>query len=403
MIEIKGNLKKRVFTFFCSLVVCASFLFIECSVYFPDSISIFDGESVSVRKGSPYSIDISASKTVEVNGEYDALVKLFGVIPVKNVEISVLPTTKIVPGGKTAGIKLFTKGLMCVGTEEIKGKDGKRVNAEDIGLKNADMILKANNIELSTVEQFAGIVSGSDGNAILLTVETDGKTWEKEISPVNTKDGYKLGIWVRDSTAGIGTITFSDPLTHTYGALGHPITDVDTGAIMPIKNGSISGTKIVSVKKGKAGAPGELNGVFDPVGEEKGVIIKNTRQGIYGILNDALETQETETPLPVASNSQVKTGKAEIYSNVDGEKVEKFEVEIIKIMRHAVDDKNMIIKVTDERLLEKTGGIVQGMSGSPIIQNGKIIGAVTHVFINDPTKGYGIFIEKMLAEAENVG
>jgi len=398
---LQAQIKKRVKAFFCFLVITATAMFVECDVYFPDEIKIFHGENLDVREGSPYTVDIATSGTMDAYGEYDASVKLFGVIPVKNVEVDVLPETTLIPGGKTVGIKLFTRGLMCVGTERLKGENGKTMDVgKDQDIKNADMITHVNGAELHTVEQLGKIVSGSAGNPLTLTVERDGKTIEKTLTPLKTADGYKLGIWVRDSTAGIGTITFKEPNTNAYGALGHPITDVDTGAVMPVEQGSLSDTKIVDVKKGQRGAPGELCGLFDASGTECGVILKNTMQGIYGVLEQGAKVGADEQALPVSSKGQVRTGKAQICANVTDDKVEKFDVEIIKIMKYAADDKNMVIHITDKRLLDTTGGIVQGMSGSPIIQNGKIIGAVTHVFVNDPTRGYGIFIENMLAETE---
>lgn len=398
---MRAHTKKRVLTFCIFLIVTAAAMLAECSVYFPNTIKIFYGENIDVREGSPYTIHIAASGTMEANEEYNAEVKLFGFIPIKNVEIDVLPAAEVIPGGKTVGIKLFTRGLMCVGTEKLSGENGQNVDAlKDADIKNADMILRANGAELHTVEQFGEIVSESNGEPLTLLVERGGEQTEKKLTPVKTKDGYKLGLWVRDSTAGIGTVTFVDKNTKLYGALGHPITDVDTGALMPVEQGSISDTKIVDVKKGKRGEPGELCGLFDQSGSGKGVIVKNTARGIFGILESGYDAGMSQEAVSVASKAQIHTGKAEIYSNVENNRVEKFEVEIVKIMKHAVDDKNMVVHVTDQRLLDKTGGIVQGMSGSPILQDGKIVGAVTHVFVNDPTRGYGIFIENMLAEAE---
>lgn len=400
---MQAHMKKRASAFSVFFIIIATAMFVECDVYFPDQIKIFCGENINVRESSPYTLDIAASGAAEANGEYDAAVKLFGLIPVKNVEVDVLPVTEIVPGGTTVGIKMFTRGLMCVGTEKQTGENRQTVDAsKDADIKNADMILSVNGVDLHTVEQFGKIVSESEGKPLTLTVERNGEITEKKLTPVKTNDGYKLGIWVRDSTAGIGTVTFVDKNTNVYGALGHPITDVDTGALMPVERGSISEAKIVDVKKGKRGEPGELNGLFDQSGADRGVIMKNTARGIYGILENDCKAGISEEAVPVASKTQVHTGKAEIYANVENNTVEKYEVEIIKIMKHAADDKNLVVSVTDKRLLEKTGGIVRGMSGSPIIQDGKIIGAITHVFVNDPTKGYGIFIENMLEEAEKI-
>ena len=398
---MKELTKKRLITFFISLTVIAISMFVECDVYFPDKIKIFQGEKLDIREGSPYSIDVAASGSWEANGEYNAEVKLFGVIPVKKVQVDVVPNSTIIPGGKTVGIKMFTRGLMCVGCEKIKGENGETLDAEDVlDLKNADMIMSVDGKSLHTIVQFAKIVSQSGGKELTLKISRNKREFEKKITPVKTKDGYKLGIWVRDSTAGIGTVTFVDEKSNIFGALGHPITDVDTGAIMPIEQGSVTETVITDVKQGQRGNPGELRGIFDQSGTDKGVLFKNTQRGIFGVLDENYRVNTFKEAVPMASKSQVKTGKAEIYANIEDDKIEKFEVEIVKVMKFAADDKNMVINITDKRLIEKTGGIVQGMSGSPIIQNGKLVGAVTHVFVNDPTRGYGIFIENMLFEAK---
>ncbi len=393
--------KKRALSFLAFVLLTAGAMMVECAVYFPKSIQIFHGETVTVRQGAPYTLDASATSGSE--DAYQAAVKLFGVIPVRQVEVDVLPETAVVPLGKTVGIKLFTKGLMCVGTEAVLAENGKKTDiAAKGGLENADMLLSANGTALSTVEQLEKLVQGSGGAPITFSVQRNNEQRDITLTPAKTKDGYKLGIWVRDSTAGIGTVTFYDPKTNRYGALGHPITDVDTGALMPVEQGSLSDAKIVDVKKGKRGAPGELCGVFDGSGASRGAILRNTPRGIYGVLAPDYAKDFTMQALPVASKSQVETGPAEIYAEVTGQGIARYEVEIVKIMRHATDDKHLVVQVTDKRLLDSTGGIVQGMSGSPIVQNGKLIGAVTHVFVNDPTRGYGIFIENMLAEAEKV-
>ena len=393
------NIKKRLKIFAVLLTLTATVLLVECNVYFPGQIRVMNGESVEIPDGFAYTFETSG--TIETNGSYDATVKLFGLIPVKDVRVSVLPEMSLVPGGKAVGIKMFTKGLICVGTEKLKGIDGETHNiAKALDIKETDIIISANGKTLHTVEEFADIVSNSDGNPVTLVVRRNGEESTKVVTPVKTDDGYKLGLWVRDSTAGIGTVTFTDSESGGFAALGHPITDVDTGILMPVDKGSINSARITGVKKGTRGEPGELYGIFSGADEDCGVILKNTQRGIYGTLVDTPALNYKNESLPVASGSQVKTGKAEIYANIEDDKIEKFEIEISKLMRYAPDSKNMIIKVTDKRLLDKTGGIVQGMSGSPIIQNGKIIGAVTHVFVNDPTRGYGIFIENMLNAAQ---
>ncbi len=387
--------KKRIEIFLVLIVVAAAILFVECNVYFPKEIRVLNGENVEMPKGFAYTLE--ASSTTETYGSYDATVKLFGFIPVKEVTVNVMPEMELVAGGKSVGIKMFTKGLICVGSQSIKGVNGEHYNiAKALNIKEADMILSANGIELHTIEQFAEIVEESGGSPIVLGVESGGVYETKSATPIKTDDGYKLGLWVRDSTAGIGTVTYLDKSSQDFAALGHPITDVDTGVLMPIDKGSISNVEISGAKKGQKGSAGELYGIFSST--DCGVILKNTSQGIYGkTISDSQLSYNNET-IPVASANQVRTGKAQIYANVTGNKIEKYDIEISKVMRYAPDSKNLIIRITDKRLLDITGGIVQGMSGSPVVQNGKLVGAVTHVFVNDPTRGYGIFIENMLAE-----
>lgn len=379
------------------LVVASTILFVECNVYFPKEIRVLNGENVETPKGFAYTLE--ASSATETYGNYDATVKLFGLIPVKEVTVNVLPEMELVAGGKSVGIKMFTKGLICVGSQSIKGVNGEYYNiAKALNIKEADMILSANGIELHTIEQFAEIVERSGGSPVVLGVESGGVYETKSATPIKTDDGYKLGLWVRDSTAGIGTVTYLNKSSQDFAALGHPITDVDTGVLMPIDKGSISSVEISGAKKGQKGSAGELYGIFSST--DCGVILKNSNQGIYGkTISDSQLSYSNET-IPIASANQVRSGKAQIYANVTGNKIEKYDIEISKVMRYAPDSKNLIIRITDKRLLEITGGIVQGMSGSPIIQDGKLVGAVTHVFINDPTRGYGIFIENMIKEAE---
>ena len=388
------NIKKRAKIFLVLLVLASTILFVECNVYFPGEINVLNGETVEVPKGFAYTLE--TSNTLETEGNFDATVKLFGLIPVKEVTVNVLPEIQLVPGGKAVGIKMFTKGLICVGTQSIKGQNGENYNiAKALNIKESDMIISANGVELHTIEQFSEIVANSNGNPITLSLLNGNKAETKVATPIKTNEGYKLGIWVRDSTAGIGTVTFVDSSSQAFAALGHPITDVDTGTLMPIDKGTISSAEIVGTEKGTRGTPGELYGIFGS-NNDCGVILKNTNQGIFGQkISDCQLTYNNE-PLLVASAQQVKTGSAHIYANISGNKIEKYDIEISKLMRYAPDSKNMIIKITDKRLLDATGGIVQGMSGSPIIQDGKLVGAVTHVFVNDPTRGYGIFIENML-------
>ncbi|MBR5157050.1 MAG: SpoIVB peptidase [Clostridia bacterium] len=410
------SLKKRSVIFFCLFLLLSAGITVDCSLRYPDCIDIFEGEFLTDDNTSSIILDIPASNegvllddgTISggssiLSGSFNAELKLFGIIPVRTIQVDVHPKTELVPCGNTIGIKIFTQGLVCVGTSEIKSTDGKITSPTlDFDIHEGDILLSANGTPLETTEQLASIVESSCGNIINFKIEHDKKQIMRKISPVKTQDGYKLGLWVRDSTAGIGTLTFYDNETKLFGALGHPIADSDTGALMPVSSGTILNASVFDVKKGSRGEPGELKGVFSNSDECLGYINKNTEQGIYGSITPHM-LPETHSSIPVASGSQVKEGEATILSNVDGKNVQEFSIEIQKIMRYnANGTKDMVIKITDPALLEKTGGIVQGMSGSPIIQDGKLIGAVTHVFVNDPTRGYGIFIENMLSEAEKI-
>lgn len=256
-------------------------------------------------------------------------------------------------------------------------------------------------IKVENADHVIHILNSIKDKKISIQIERNNIVYHTEVIPVKSKqdNSYRLGIWVRDKTAGIGTLTFLEPNSMKFGALGHAITDIDTGTLMKVENGEIMRAKVSSIEHGKKGSPGELRGIFFETKDVLGKIENNTNFGIYGTIHDENLTNQ-KTPLPIGTQSEVRIGKAHILANVEGDRVEKYEVEIIKLERQNVpQSKSMIIKITDDRLIEKTGGIVQGMSGSPILQNGKIVGAVTHVFVNDPTKGYGIYIEWMLKEA----
>ncbi|MBE6992202.1 MAG: SpoIVB peptidase [Ruminococcaceae bacterium] len=294
----------------------------------------------------------------------------------------------LVPVGKTVAVKMFSDGVMVVGVEEGMASE----------LEKGDVITHINDTEIDTVIQLKEIVNSCDGHELDVRVNRDGHVINTGVTPVTSDGAYKLGLWIRDSMAGIGTVTFYDPATGQFGALGHGVNDVDTGRLLPLEDGAIMGSEVASVKKGQAGTPGQLTGRFDDM-TDIGKVTLNTEYGIFGVMNDKnLWTGET---LETAKTNEIKNGPAQIISNVQGDEVQRFDVEIIK-QNDSRDDRNMVIKVTDERLLAITGGIVQGMSGSPIIQDGKLVGAVTHVLVGDPTKGYGVYIENMIKHGEIV-
>lgn len=360
--------------------------------------------SVSKESDNVYDEEIVKNKSqyldVETKGvgNFSYNLKLFDVIPVKNLRVEVVPKRYVIPSGEAVGVKMYTDGLLVVCVSSVVTNDGRCVYpARDAGILEGDRILSVDGIEIKSNEEFSDYINKVK-KSITVKVMREDECFEVNILPwASNDDGkFKIGLWVRDSTAGIGTMTYYEPETNNYAALGHAITDSDTGSILKVSNGMITGCSIISVKKGERGAPGELCGSFSNI--NVGSIKDNNEFGIYGkIFTNKL--MMSSKLMETARRFQIKEGEASILCDVDGEGVKEYSVEILSVSKKdAVDNKGIVIKVTDEELIKKTGGIVQGMSGSPIIQNGKLVGAVTHVFVNDPTRGYGIFIENMLAE-----
>ena len=296
----------------------------------------------------------------------------------------------LVPVGHTIGIKLFARGVLVV-----KLSDG-GTPAKSCGLQTGDVIVKCGGVSVTSTEQFQTLLQENGGDATDLQVRRDGENVTLSVSPQQNDQGqYAIGAWIRDSMAGIGTMTYYDPESGAFGALGHGITDVDTAQLMPFSNGSILPATVKAVKKGQQGAAGELRGDFD-LSSDLGGLYANTDSGVFGIL-DETGTLPLGEAVPVG---QAEPGPAVIRSNVQGDAVEEFDIEITAVTEDAADGRDMVITVTDPELLVLTGGIVQGMSGSPILQNGKLVGAVTHVLLNSPDKGYGVSIQRMLDTAE---
>ena len=294
----------------------------------------------------------------------------------------------LVPVGHTVGIKLFSKGVVVV-----KLSDG-GTPARTCGLRTGDVIIQCGGSTVTSSEQFQSLLQTCGGTAEL-EVRRNGNSVTLSVEPERNDQGvYCIGAWIRDSMAGIGTMTYYDPATSTFGALGHGITDVDTAQLMPFSNGSILPSTVKAVKKGEAGSAGELRGDFDLTGDLGG-LYANTSSGVFG----TLEAEYAPAMAQAVPTGEPRTGTAVIRSNVQGDEVREYDIEILKTVSGSNDGRDMVISVTDPALVEATGGIVQGMSGSPILQDGKLVGAVTHVLLNDPTKGYGISIENMLKAA----
>lgn len=330
-------------------------------------------------------------------------IKIFSFLSNKSSISKALPNIEVIPSGESIGVKIESKGILVVGLSTIIDISGKKVSpAVDSGFAVGDKILKINGENIENERDVIEIINDEEnkGKKLKVLIERKGKLLELTIKPAQSNEDklYKMGLWVRDNIAGVGTMTFYDPYTREFGALGHGITDIDSGVLIDIDKGSILKSKVISIQQAKKAAPGEIVGLFTDSRGAYGTIKKNTAFGIYGVLEKNMMDRKAPA-IPIALSTQVKEGPAKILTTIEDNKIEEFNIEIQKIFRqNSANSKSMIIKITDERLIEKTGGIVQGMSGSPIIQNGMLVGAVTHVLINDPLRGYGIFAEWMLKE-----
>lgn len=309
----------------------------------------------------------------------------------------------LIPGGESIGVSLYMKGILVTGLTDVASADGASESpAEEAGVKIGDIIEKIDGTEISSVEALKEFLKESKVKKLSMTVNRDGRHISLTVMPTASSAENKLciGVWVKDAACGIGTLTFTDPETGAFAALGHGISDAELGNTLPIESGRISKASINEITKGQKGIPGELKGSFSEKENILGSVSANSPLGLFGTVN---ASTADKTPIPTAEKSEVHRGKAFIYTELDSKQPESYEIEIMKISNSdKSSNKGMVIKITDKRLLDKTGGIVRGMSGSPIIQDGKLVGAVTHVFINDPTRGYGIFVENMLSEIEEL-
>ena len=363
-----------------------------------DTVGVLEINRKPLAKGS-VKIDLSDAVTVEASEKTSATmkVKLFGLIPLKRVEISAVTPESVTVGGSAIGIHVETKGILVLGTTSVTGEDKMTYEPAENRLKSGDYILEVNDAIMTEKEDLMELLKESDGSSLQIKVRRGKETVETAVTPIRTADGsYKIGTWIRDDTQGIGTLTYITQ-DGKFGALGHGITDIDTGVLLEVDGGNAYDAEILRIVKGQPGTPGELSGVIHRAEEERlGTVSKNTAQGIFGTVKENCWLKNSGRNMDIGLKQEVKKGKASILCEINGN-VNEYEIEIQQIdysnRNHA---KGLVLKITDEELIELTGGIVQGMSGSPIIQNGKLIGAVTHVFIRDSTKGYGTFIENMI-------
>ncbi len=344
-------------------------------------------------------IDLSDAVTMKADtlSSYQMNLKLFGIIPFKQVNIEVIKDMTLTPVGLPVGIYLETSGVLVIGIGDFDTPTGANVSPARFVLKTGDYILAVDGEAVTGKSEFIETIEQSGGEPVVLTIRRDAEEFDVELQPKQNAGGqYKLGIWVRDNAQGVGTMTFVDE-EGNFGALGHAINDVDTSMALELDSGTLYQTRIVAIKKGVKGTPGEMTGMIEYMDSNiLGVITANTSQGIFGTCNEEMLSKVEEESLPIGLKQEVEIGAAQILCTVDGEP-DYYDIEIKEVyLNHQDVNKGIVLEITDPELLSITGGIVQGMSGSPIIQNGKIIGAVTHVLVNDPTRGYGIFIENML-------
>ena len=403
-----------VFSLFCFCIVAVTDTL-------PESIFILNGSSKALS--SPFSclygIDYGSQGVISLSG--DSLsgninieskgegktqlhVDLFGFIPLKNISVTVGDERMLVPGGQSIGVMLYTDGALIVGCSDIELSDGSTVNpGRDAGLAPGDVIKMVNGVRIQNAAHLSKIINSIAYGNIELLIERDGR--EHTVLVRAAEDSYdnmfRLGLWVRDSTAGVGTLTYYDPVTNMFGGLGHAITDVDTGETLSVRNGEVIFSDVIEVVKSSEGSPGALKSCFDPTREVFARIRENTQYGLYGSCEYSPENNLYDL-LPAASHNQVHTGDATILCSIDPSGVKEYSCEIISTSRQfSPAQKSFVIEVKDDTLLNATGGIVQGMSGSPVLQDGRIVGAVTHVIVNQPKTGYGLYIDWMLNEMEN--
>ncbi len=395
MIKFIRGLAVSLGLFFSFAITCVS----VTAATLPDSFNVRRGDalrfdSILPVKAAPSYTSAYTQTSSSKNSGGSFILKVFGIFPAKEVTVNPIDTTYVIPGGEAFGVKLYSKGVMVIGFSDFSSGTSPAYKS---GIRAGDMIMTLNGIDVSSNEEVAEIISNC-GGSVEAKIIRNGK--EKRLTIIPEKDSmglYKSGMWVRDSTAGIGTVSYYLPDSRIFAGLGHGITDTDTGEIFPLQAGEAVGAYISSVNKGAKGAPGELCGSLNNT--VLGTLFGNTECGVFGVSENA----PVGTPIPVAMKQEAKRGSAYIRCTLEGNEVKEYSAEIVSIDYNSnAATKNMVIRITDSELLSKTGGIVRGMSGSPIIQDGKLIGAVTHVFVDDPTSGYAIFAENMLSMSDTL-
>lgn len=405
---------KKIFYLLGIILFFTLLYFVIEYIFIPKNIYMTTGKSYVVNMSAPFNGEIESDEVLNINNERvtenielsldsdnvirsenatvaNMKVKLLG-LPVKKVQLCFMPEKKVEVIGRTVGICVDTKGVLVLGVGQVRATDNKEYTPCKGLLKSGDIIMSVNGEDVKNKEDLVRLVNRDD--MVYIKAIRKNEEINLNVTPIKSVDdnNYKLGLWVRDSTQGIGTITYYDRKNNSFGALGHPINDIDTGELMEIDGGEILDAHIEKAEKGKAGLPGALLGDIN-FNRTIGYIDSNKNNGIFGHMCSDIKGIE----MPIGYKNDVKIGNGSIYVNTDGKFVEKYSIHIDSINKYNTSDtKNFVLTITDKRLLDMTGGIVQGMSGCPVVQDGKLVGAVTHVFVNDPTKGYGIFVENML-------
>lgn len=390
--------------FFLIIFLLIILVYVTNVTAIPKKIILFEGETLSL--GTIFGISQTKEQVITTSSlaENSNIVKeekitlsLFNLLDVKNVNVTTIEKTKVVPLGNTIGLKLYSSGVLVIGMTEIEGVKP----YENSGIEEGDLITYINNKQVTTTDELVECVNNSQGKIIDITYIRDGKEYVTKIEPaVTANNEYKLGLWVRDGAAGIGTATYYEPSTEKFAALGHGIIDSDTEKLISIESGEVVTTNVIDIQKGEEGKPGQIKGTVTN-GQKIGEVYTNTEFGIYGKITskNRLNIIE-ENSLEVATRDEIKEGEAKIILTLEDGIRKEYSIEITKIYKNNnTDNRSMQVKVTDENLLNLTGGIIQGMSGAPIIQNGKFVGAVTHVFIKNPTEGYAVFGDLMIKTA----
>lgn len=388
-----------------NLIIAITVLTLALTVYgfytVPDEIYTVSGEEIGVnslfkvtyvRQGN----DLKRSTGTQKEGKYEVNVSLLGAIPIKSSSLTVSSRYYVVPSGDIFGLRLFTEGVVIVKIENVDTATGNFSPASAAGLAVGDVIVKVDENKVTSSNELSNLLSQKDKSSFNISFIRDGKELKTTLNTaMSVSEGKnKAGMWIRDSAAGIGTLTFYEPNSKIFAGLGHGVCDIDTGEILPLSDGDIVTAKVCGCYKGTSGKAGELCGSF--LNESIGILYSNNSKGVYGLMTKKLKC---DGAIPTAFSNEIELGKAQIIASVDENGPKYYDIEITRISPSNGENKNLVIKITDNELIEKTGGIVQGMSGSPIIQNEMLVGAVTHVLVNDPQKGYGIFAQSMLKTA----